>query len=331
MVFLNLNNQGSINATSVSGLGGTISIAGYQPHTPTELISLNNGSEIETNNSTTTDPNRGTIDIYTRDLTLNNNSRIAATVKDSTENPLDPNLNLVGGNINIRATGDIRIDNSSLIVASVENQPGGVIDGGNINILGDGNIFLSNNSMEGTAITASVDQRGNGGNINITLPNGVLVAINSADIRANAIEGNGGNIKISAFSILTTPDVDITATSERGLDGTVELDTVTKQDEFALVQRAEYPQYQQSLRNACLSPNNRNNGGEGSSFVTEEVIPRQDSIAGGRKYELKLFASEKQLESKTLEDYRLNQANAVITTKAGEVYLGKACLVQIAD
>ena len=66
-VFLNLNNQGSINATSVSGLGGTISIAGYQPHTPTELISLNNGSEIETNNSTTTDPNRGTIDIYTRD------------------------------------------------------------------------------------------------------------------------------------------------------------------------------------------------------------------------------------------------------------------------
>ena len=322
-----LENNASITATSASRLGGTIAISGIEPNSPASTISLNNGSAIETNNSTTTDPNRGTIDIFTRNLTLNNNSRIAATVKDSTENPLDSSLNLVGGNINIRATGNIRIDDSSSITASVENRPGGAIDGVNINILGDGNMFLGNNTMEGAAITASVDERGNGGNINIALPNGVLVAIDEADIRANAIEGNGGNIKISAFSILTTPDVNITATSERGVDGTVELDTVTKQDEFGFVRQQKYSQYRVSLRNACISPNNRNS--DNSTFNEEKVVPRQENLGEGGSYELRLFVSAEPLPSKTLEDYRVNQGNAVVTTPLGKVYFGKACLINL--
>ncbi|MGF1487098.1 MAG: filamentous hemagglutinin N-terminal domain-containing protein, partial [Prochloraceae cyanobacterium] len=72
---LNLD-EATITATSASGFGGTIDISGLQPNSPASIISLNNNSAIETNNNTTTDPTRASIDIFTHDLTLNNGSRI---------------------------------------------------------------------------------------------------------------------------------------------------------------------------------------------------------------------------------------------------------------
>ena len=44
-------------------------------------------------------------------------------------------------------------------------------------------------------------------------------------ITANAIKGRGGNIKIKATGLFVSPDSSITATSESGIDGTVNIDT----------------------------------------------------------------------------------------------------------
>ncbi|MGF1487065.1 MAG: hypothetical protein ACFBSE_08130, partial [Prochloraceae cyanobacterium] len=325
-----LDNNSSITAISDSRLGGGITIQGYQPNTPAKNILLNNNSRIQTNNNTTTDRSRASIEIYTEQLNLNNNSTISANVTDTGENPLDPNLNLVGGNIDIRTTGNIRIDNNSSLSAAVQNRPGGAIDGGNIRISGGGSLFLGNNIPGNPAITASVNELGNGGDININFPNGLVVAINGADIVANAERGNGGNINIKALSILKTPEVRFSASSNTGLDGTVEVESFTAPQVLPFIKEVTFEEYNQSLRKACLNRSDMRKD-KGNSIVGEEVMSRQESFEGGETFFLQINVTATQQESKTLEDYRLNQANAVITTPDGRAYLGKACLIRVSN
>ncbi|MGD1897752.1 MAG: filamentous hemagglutinin N-terminal domain-containing protein [Phormidesmis sp.] len=71
---------------------------------------------------------------------------------------------------------------------------------------------------------------GDGGNISISSP--VIIALENSDIIANAVQGRGGNISITSRSVLgtefrdrLTSESDITASSEFGVSGTVELDT----------------------------------------------------------------------------------------------------------
>ncbi|MGF1486580.1 MAG: filamentous hemagglutinin N-terminal domain-containing protein [Prochloraceae cyanobacterium] len=325
-IFLNQNS--SISATARLAPGGSIKIKGYQFNTPASIISLNNNSAIETNNNTTTDPTRASIDIFTHDLTLNNGSRISANVSDSAQNALDPNLNLIGGNINIQATGDIRVLNNSSIAAEINNRPGGTIDGGNINIQTQGNILLSNNISPRAAISASVDEFGNGGNINITLPNGVIVGVNNADIRANAIDGNGGNIIIEAFSILTTPDIDISASSERGVDGVVELNSTIDSENFLIVEQTDLPSYNQAILSTCKRPNND----ERTTFEENQNSPQSLSNRSQSRYRLNSFLStiSRPNVGKTIEDIKMLEPNATIEIN-GDVYLGKVCLSEIKD
>jgi filamentous hemagglutinin family protein len=73
---------------------------------------------------------------------------------------------------------------------------------------------------------------GDGGNININTPFIVAFPSENSDITANAYEGKGGNVKIKAQGIFgiqpreqQTPESDITASSQFGLSGTVEINT----------------------------------------------------------------------------------------------------------
>jgi large exoprotein involved in heme utilization and adhesion len=83
-----------------------------------------------------------------------------------------------------------------------------------------------------SAIATTAEQNGNGGNITINSPFVVAIPTENSDIVANADRGSGGQIKIIATGIYglefreeLTPHSDINASSDFGVDGTVELDT----------------------------------------------------------------------------------------------------------
>ncbi|NET62768.1 MAG: S-layer family protein [Symploca sp. SIO2E6] len=74
----------------------------------------------------------------------------------------------------------------------------------------------------------------NGGNINIDAGGFVLAILSeNSDVVANAFEGQGGRIFVKAAGVFAfrqfqdrlTPESDLTASSELGIDGTVEINT----------------------------------------------------------------------------------------------------------
>ena len=102
-------------------------------------------------------------------------------------------------------------------------------DGGNIDLTISDRLSLSNNSTIST--TAGERQNaGDGGNININTS--FLVAQDNSDITANAFEGDGGNITLSAEGIFgitpreeNTSLSDITASSQLGQEGVINIET----------------------------------------------------------------------------------------------------------
>lgn len=90
----------------------------------------------------------------------------------------------------------ITLDNGQITAES----PSG--DGGNLNVFASERLLLSNNSLISTT-AGTADAGGNGGNITIANPNGFIIALpgENSDIIANAFEGNGGQIDLTAIGI----------------------------------------------------------------------------------------------------------------------------------
>ena len=83
----------------------------------------------------------------------------------------------------------------------------------------------------GSRISAEAGGTGNGGNIRISSP--IIVGIGNSDIIATAVRGRGGNIQLTTQALLSlkyrpalTPANDITASSEFGLNGNVQVNTI---------------------------------------------------------------------------------------------------------
>jgi hypothetical protein len=74
---------------------------------------------------------------------------------------------------------------------------------------------LHNNSTVTTSIQGG---KGRGGNILVNSP---LMVLESSDIIANAKQGTGGNITISADQLIRTPDSVIQASSAQSVSGTI--------------------------------------------------------------------------------------------------------------
>jgi filamentous hemagglutinin family protein len=102
-------------------------------------------------------------------------------------------------------------------------------------VLGEGgNVVLDAQSLvlrQGSRITATAGGSGNGGNITIDSP--IIVGIGNSDIVANAVNGKGGTIKIKTQSLFglqyrtaLTAGNDITASSEFGRNGNVQVNTI---------------------------------------------------------------------------------------------------------
>ncbi|WP_242055341.1 MULTISPECIES: autotransporter outer membrane beta-barrel domain-containing protein [Nostocales] len=121
------------------------------------------------------------------------------------------------GKLEINA-GSIRLNNGGSLTAATFQGEGG-------------NIFIQANDLivrRGSSIVTNAGGIGNGGNITINSP--IIVGLENSDIVGNAVQGNGGNIQINTQGIFglkyrneLTPENDITASSEFGVNGTVDI------------------------------------------------------------------------------------------------------------
>ncbi|MEM8604038.1 MAG: CHAT domain-containing protein, partial [Cyanobacteria bacterium P01_H01_bin.121] len=158
----------------------------------------------------------GNITATTDNLTLDNGIINAETVEGD------------DANIDLTVRESARLLNGSQITTNAS----GSATGGNLRIAAPNTILLSNQSALSAENSSGT---GNGGNI--TLESGLFVAAPSGANRviANAFEGDGGNIDLTTTSLLGEAFLEISASSELGLDGRVDINSVDLNPAEALI------------------------------------------------------------------------------------------------
>ncbi|MFK8186249.1 MAG: filamentous hemagglutinin N-terminal domain-containing protein [Phormidesmis sp.] len=170
--------------------------------------------------------NAGNVVINTANLILRDQGEVAA-LHNSTGD---------AGAVQINAN-QIKVDEGARLTASTVSG-----EGGNIEIRVNDLLSIRN----GSQITAIAGGVGNGGNVSINAP--VILGLENSDISADATQGNGGRISITTQGILglefrdePTAESDITASSEFGVSGTVEINELTVDPSAALVELPKAP------------------------------------------------------------------------------------------
>ena len=159
------------------------------------------------------------------------------------------------GNLVVNAN-TIRLDRQGRITAAT--QAG---EGGNLNVKADSLILRHTSS-----ITATANGNGNGGNIIINSP--AIVGLENSDIIANATKGRGGNITIQTQGILglkyrpyLTFENDITASSQFGINGTVQVNSLGLDPSSGLTKLpGEVTDSSRSIAKGCA-------GNQGNRFI----------------------------------------------------------------
>ena len=139
-----------------------------------------------------------------------------------------------GGTVSVQHAGTGNAGQLAIQANSVVLNAGSISaqtasgEGGNIGLSLRDFLLLRDNS----AVVATAGGSGNGGNITINTP--FTIGTGNSDIVANAVQGSGGNIDISTqglygleFRDQLTPENDITASSEFGVNGTVAINNLT--------------------------------------------------------------------------------------------------------
>jgi filamentous hemagglutinin family protein len=125
--------------------------------------------------------------------------------------------------------GDLKINGRSIFL----NNQGAITastasgNGGDIRL----NLQDSLVIRQGSDISATAAGTGSGGNLSINTP--IILGLENSDITASAFQGQGGKITLTTQGIFglkyrdrLTPDNDITASSEFGVSGTVQVNTI---------------------------------------------------------------------------------------------------------
>jgi len=139
------------------------------------------------------------------------------------------------GDISITG-GSLTLNNGTISAQTASSQ------GGNMNLQLADFLLLRRGSQIST--TAGIAQAGgDGGNITINTPFIVSLLLENNDITANAFSGKGGNVDINVRSIFgiearsqPTPQSDITATSELGVQGQISIQQPDVQPTEGLVE-----------------------------------------------------------------------------------------------
>jgi filamentous hemagglutinin family protein len=119
---------------------------------------------------------------------------------------------------------------------------------------------------DGSDITTNAMGNAAGGNITIDAP--IVLGLENSDIVANAIKGQGGNIQITTQGLFglqrrpqLTPDNDITASSEFGVSGTVQVNRIGVDPNAGMVALSvDVVDASQKIATGCA-------GGAAASFV----------------------------------------------------------------
>jgi filamentous hemagglutinin family protein len=202
--------------------------------------------------SSTTGPGLGgTITIAAgQSVTLNNGSSISANSTDTGN----------AGNISINAGQQLDImGNSSVKTEAAQTS------GGNIDIQAVDRVRLVNSSIS----TSVLGGMGSGGNITID-PN--VVVLQNSTVKADAVLGSGGNITIFTPLFLADSSSLVSASSQRGVNGTVTIQNPTSNLSETLGTLPSEPNQAQALltqRCAALA------SGQASSFIVagREQLP----------------------------------------------------------
>ncbi|MBD2435495.1 S-layer family protein [Nostoc sp. FACHB-110] len=190
--------------------------------------------------------NAGNVSITTPKLTLTDGGTVTVA-SQGTGN---------AGNLQIIAN-QIQLKNQALIQAQTESGNGGDIS------LQVRDVVLMRDLSK---ITTTAGSKGNGGNIHINAP--VIIGLENSDITANAVRGKGGNINITTQGIIgleyssqLTGENNITASSEFGVNGTVEINNVGVDPNSGLVELpANVTDQSQQIASGCANET-------GSSFI----------------------------------------------------------------
>ncbi|MBD2254137.1 filamentous hemagglutinin N-terminal domain-containing protein [Nostoc parmelioides] len=190
--------------------------------------------------------NAGNVNIHTPKLTLTDGGTVSVT-SQGTGN---------AGNLQIIAN-QIQLKNQALIQAQTESG-----NGGDISLQVKDSLLMRDRSK----ITTTAGVTGNGGNININSP--TIVGLENSDITANAVRGQGGNINITTQGIIgleyasqLTSENNITASSEFGVNGTVQVNTIGVDPNSGLVALpTNFTNSSQKIASGCADTS-------GSSFV----------------------------------------------------------------
>ena len=131
-------------------------------------------------------------------------------------------------------------------------------EGGNIDLNLNKSFIARNNSL------VNIESLGTGNGGNLTLNSPVIAGFENSDIIANAVEGNGGNIDITTSGIFglksrdeLTLESDISASSEFGINGNVEINNINIDPSSGLVELStELTDSSQKIAQGCSSNSN---------------------------------------------------------------------------
>ncbi|MEO1430749.1 MAG: filamentous hemagglutinin N-terminal domain-containing protein [Cyanobacteria bacterium J06633_8] len=201
---------------------------------------------------------------------------VSAISASSTTDSIAGSINITANNLTVSDRAEITVSNTGagdagILTVNADNiflDTQGSLQG---EVLAgeQGNINLSSQFLllrNGSSITTNATETANGGNININ--SAIIAGFENSDIVANAVEGNGGNINITTQGIFglqfrdeLTSESDITASSQFGVNGTVEINNITIDPNSGLVELlTELTDPSKQIANGCSSNNE-------SSFV----------------------------------------------------------------
>ena len=133
-----------------------------------------------------------------------------------------------GANITVSSNGKGAAGNLEIMADRIILKSGGTLNadtfssqGGNINLIIADTLQMSDRAR----ITTNALASSNGGNI--TIETNFMIAFPNSNITATAIAGQGGKIDIKAQEIFVASPNQISASSQLGIDGTIEISTFT--------------------------------------------------------------------------------------------------------
>ena len=223
---LRVFNGGQINSsTDGNGAAGNVNLQVKNIDVQGVSQPLSNGQILSSSITaySTTNFAAGSVDIQSANLRVRDRAEITVSNTGSGN----------AGNLNINSN-KIFLDNGGTLQAEVN---GG--SQGNIKLEANDGLIL----RRGSNITTNATGTSTGGNIDITA--GVIAAVSkeNSDIVANAVLGSGGNINITTQGIFglefrdqLTEESDITASSEFGVNGTVDINNFSIDPSSGLVE-----------------------------------------------------------------------------------------------